>query len=224
MTIAPSIPTLADLFAAQLRAYSDGLRVMLPAEVVAWSPSDPGRVSVRPTVRLVRRVDGALVSYRPPVLAQAPIEWPSAGGYGVTFPLPVGSTGSIVFADRSIDEWLSTGQPDSEPRDVRRHAYTDGVFRPGLRALDDVPARLSPPAAALVVGCPTAGEVRLGSASASSLIALAPLVEGQLSALLSAISAAPVVPGDGGAAFKAAIVAALAAWPGPVGSARVRSE
>jgi hypothetical protein len=223
VTVAPSIPTLADLFAAQLRAYSDGLRVMLPAEVVEWSAADPGRASVRPTVRLVRRVDGALVSYRPPILASAPVAYPTSGSYGLTFPLAVGSTGALVFADRSIDEWVVNANADSEPRDLRRHAYADGVFVPGLRAYD-LPARVQPTSGALVVACPVAGEVRLGSSNATSLVALAPLVEAQLSALVTAITAAPTVPGDGGAAFKAALLAALSAWPAPVGSARVRSE
>lgn len=55
-------------------------------------------------------------------------------------------------------------------------------------------------------------------------VALASKVSTELTALKSAISAAPVVPGDGGAAFKASLVAALAAWPASVASGKVRAE
>lgn len=224
MTIESSTPTLADLFAAQLRAYSDGLRVLLPAEVTRWSAADAGRVSVRPTIRLVRRSEGALLSYRPPIVSDVPIAWPGAGDYGVSFPLTAGSTGCIVFADRSLDEWVTSGNPDSEPRDVRRHAYTDAVFLPGLRPLAGPSARAAPTATATVVSCPTAGEVRLGSAAAVAPVALGTLTDAQFSALASAFSSWAPVPNDGGAALKAILTTLLASWPASVGSARVKSE
>lgn len=54
-------------------------------------------------------------------------------------------------------------------------------------------------------------------------VALASKVAVELGVLNSAISAAPVVPGDGGAAFKASLVAALAAWPASVASGKVKA-
>lgn len=224
LTVESSTPTLADVFAGVLRSYSDGLRVMIPAEVVSWSSSTPGRVAVQPTVRLLRRVEGARLAYRPPVLPQAPVAWPGGGDYAITWPLEVGSTGMLIFADRSIDEWAVTAQADSTPRDMRRHAYADGVFVPGLRSLEELPARSVPGDDHLVISCPAAGEVRLGSASASDFIALASLVEARLDELKTAITNGVAVPNDGGASLQTTILAGLTSWPGNVASARVRSE
>jgi phage baseplate assembly protein gpV len=52
--------------------------------------------------------------------------------------------------------------------------------------------------------------------------ALTQLVMANFNTLKSAISAAAVTPMDGGAAFKAALVAALASWPSNVAAANVR--
>lgn len=55
-------------------------------------------------------------------------------------------------------------------------------------------------------------------------VALASKVSTELTVLKNAISAAPVVPGDGGAAFKASLVAALSVWPASVASGKVKAE
>lgn len=70
----------------------------------------------------------------------------------------------------------------------------------------------------------TAPEIRLGSDAATELVALASLVEAQLSALKTAISSAAVVSGDGGAAFKANLIAALSAWPATTAASKVKAE
>lgn len=66
--------------------------------------------------------------------------------------------------------------------------------------------------------------VRLGSRDASQFVALAQLVADQLTTLKDAIANAPVVALDGGASFKAAIVAALTTWPESVAAEKVRAE
>lgn len=68
------------------------------------------------------------------------------------------------------------------------------------------------------------GAVKLAIGTGVSPVALAQLVELQLQALKAAISAAPIVPLDGGAAFKASLIAQLAAWPAPVGSTKLFSD
>jgi hypothetical protein len=60
------------------------------------------------------------------------------------------------------------------------------------------------------------GVITLGGAAAARHVAVAELVESALTTLKSAISGAATVsatPGDGGAAFKANILAALSTWP-----------
>jgi phage baseplate assembly protein V len=67
-------------------------------------------------------------------------------------------------------------------------------------------------------------EIRLGSDSASSFVALAGAVEAQLNTLKSAISATVVVAGDGGASFKATLLTALATWPSSTAASKVKAE
>ena len=55
-------------------------------------------------------------------------------------------------------------------------------------------------------------------------VALASKVSAQLTALKAALTGAVVVPLDGGASFKASLLAALASWPAPVASAKVKAE
>lgn len=61
-------------------------------------------------------------------------------------------------------------------------------------------------------------------AGSADAVALASKVATDLNTLKSAISAAPVVPTDGGASFKAALMASLAAWPSSLGSTKVKAE
>ena len=70
----------------------------------------------------------------------------------------------------------------------------------------------------------TAPEVRLGSDAATELVALASRVEAQLTALKSAISGAATAPSDGGAAFKANLLAALSSWPASTAASKVKAE
>lgn len=67
-----------------------------------------------------------------PVIPSVPVQFPGAGGYRITFPIAVGDTGLVVFAEASIDKWLVSGG-SVDPEDERRHDLTDAVFLPGLR-------------------------------------------------------------------------------------------
>lgn len=66
------------------------------------------------------------------------------------------------------------------------------------------------------------GTVHAGGA-AGQFVALANLVAAQLNALKTAINGAAVVPGDGGAAFKTNLMAALASWPSTVAATKVKA-
>lgn len=65
--------------------------------------------------------------------------------------------------------------------------------------------------------------IELGD-GATNEVALHNLVESELTTLYSAISGAAVTPTDGGAAFKANILAALAGWPGSTAALKVKAE
>lgn len=80
--------------------------------------------------------------------------------------------------------------------------------------------RLMPDGTVKVVGT----AIHLGGESVSTFVALANLVTAQLNVLKAAIAGAATVTGDGGAAFKGNIVAALSAWPGSVAASKTRAQ
>lgn len=66
--------------------------------------------------------------------------------------------------------------------------------------------------------------IKVAVGEGASAVALATLVTAQLNALKAAISGAPTTAGDGGAAFKAALVTALSQWPLTVSSTKLFSD
>lgn len=71
-------------------------------------------------------------------------------------------------------------------------------------------------------GVTLSADVQIGGGA--SPLALADKVATVLQELVTAISGAAVAPTDGGAAFKAALLAALAGWPGDLASEVARSD
>jgi hypothetical protein len=80
----------------------------------------------------------------------------------------------------------------------------------------------SRPGAALWDADAAVAELKLGGPTAVP-VALEPLVAAQLNVLKAAIAAAPTVAGDGGSAFKAALVSALSTWPLTMAATKVKA-
>lgn len=110
------------------------LRVMLPARVESYDVSRQV-VRAQPMVgSIFVDSDGVEHEHLYPAVVEAPVEWPGAGGARLTFPVNPGDFGMLVFADNSLDEWkVNRGAQPVVAKDLRVHALTDGVFRPGLR-------------------------------------------------------------------------------------------
>ena len=113
------------------RAAAD-LRVSCPAEVLAFDATKR-MVTVQPGLkRAYLDETGARQTAAPPAIVCVPVEYPSGGGYSITWPLAKGNTGWLVFADGSLDVWLAGRGGVVDPLDDRAHALTDCVFRPGV--------------------------------------------------------------------------------------------
>ncbi len=219
-----SIPTLADVLRMVLEQHSDGTRVALPAEVVSWSSSNPERADVRPTIRLVRRDStGARLTFRPLVISGVPVGFPGSGSYGLTWPLQPGHTGLLVFADRSIDEWLVTGQSDNDPQHPRRHDYADGMFLPQLRPYGGLTASQVDGGAMVLSG--DALHLGAGGLTAAQELAYRTSVQAQLDALEAVFTAWTPVATDGGLALKTALTALITGgWPTVSGTSKTRAQ
>ena len=237
----PLQPTLQEVIAEAIESRLLELHTCTVGQVHSYNAATQ-RALVYP---LIRRVDlnndvpeeGRLYTSLP-LLHNIPVVWPRGGGYALHFPLKAGDHVLLVFADSDTAFWqvrpkadVDPNKPNAEfgagycePQDLRRHSMGSpfaiaGVF-PDKHPIADAPTDH----AVLIV--PAGGKLRVSTAGAGhvELVALAEKVAAQLTALKQAIAGAAVAPLDGGAAFKAAIIAALADWPGDVASSKLEAE
>jgi len=89
------------------------------------------KANVQPVIRATLKGGGRAPAF--PVIPCVPVLFPSGGGFSLTWPLKPGDFVQLQFADRSIAEWLTTGQNDVTPSSNRRFALSDAVAIPSLR-------------------------------------------------------------------------------------------
>lgn len=193
---------IEDLFAELTAATLGRVRVALPAQVLAYD-STKQVVSAQVAVSL-RRQDpdtGVLVPYVVPPISNVPVLWPSSSLGSLTFPLAPGDPVVLLIADRSLDEWKSTGAAANVPMDVRRFDFTDALAIPGGRPFTRPLAATAVSATGPVLD---GADVRLGDGTASDFVALSSLVLGELNKILTLLQTWTVSGGDGGAALQLA--------------------
>ena len=83
-----------------------------------------------------------------PVLIQCPVFILQGGGAYLTMPISAGDTGLVLFNDREITTWLTTGQV-VPPQNQRTHDLSDGIYFGGIRNLLNVIANYNTSAASL---------------------------------------------------------------------------
>lgn len=231
--------TLTESLSAAVESALLEVRTATPARIESYDATEQ-RATVLP---LLRRKSAAGEVLVPKPIGNVPVLHPRAGGFSMTLPVAAGDVGLLLCSDRSLDLWLEQGG-QVDPQSRRHHQMTDGIFLPGLRHWAGVPAAVAgtDPADDLVIAAEDGssyiilrpdGEVRikgsavrLGNPAAAAALALATLVNTQLSTLATALSTGwVVVPGDGGAALKAAVAAIIATgWPADVAATKVFGE
>lgn len=102
-----------------------GLHTSMPASVVSYSA---GRARVQPLLRR-KWADGTETAL--PIVPNVPVSWPQTAAARLKFKLAAGDTGYIICAERSIDEWLLSGDVVT-PQQARTHSLSDAVFVPAL--------------------------------------------------------------------------------------------
>ena len=204
-------PTLGEVIREALAKCVRELNVHLPGIVQSYD-SQTQKAIVSPAIRRTfLNEEGEIATEVIPPISDVPIAFPGSGEFGMTFPIKAGDTVLLMFSDLSIDVWLQRGSI-VDPGDDRSHALSDAIAIPGLRPFVSATDQVDD--AATVIR----GNMKLGSKDASDPVAL----KSDLDTLKDAISNATTTGGDGGAAFKAAILAALTSWP--VSSTKVQAE
>ena len=121
-----------DLLSVITRAISQGKADMhtgMPAKVESYDAATQ-KVSVQPVIK-GRYEDGE--TFDEPIIPDVPLCYPSGAGYMITWPLEKGDYVMLVFAERSIDEWLDQGGDGKEAQSLRRFDAADAVAIPGIR-------------------------------------------------------------------------------------------
>jgi hypothetical protein len=204
----------------EVRTNAVGVVVASAAQPLGYDPATQKASLLVQSLGVTRSPDiatgpGSVDVSAPVLLQNVPVAWPRSGGAYMTFPLAIGDSGELAIQDRSLALWMLSGAP-VDPGFNWTHALQDAVFRPGLHS--DVNP-ITPPTdqTAAVLEGPL---IKLGRA------AVEPAVLGQqLTVLLKAIVAAGTpVPGDGGAAVKAAQIAVVEAGVASIVSGKVKIQ
>jgi hypothetical protein len=111
------------------------MHVCCPAKVVRWDPVKR-MIDAQPLIQDVfEDEDDATVWLEDkPVVCNVPVVYPCGGRLSITFPLAFGDPVLLVFADESLDKWLSVGGAvPLDPLDERHHSVNDAIAIPGVR-------------------------------------------------------------------------------------------
>lgn len=98
------------------------LRVCLPGRVETYDP-DTMLASVQPLlkVRFYRRAQSELL----PIIANVPVCHPRTATAMLRLPVATGDLVTLVFSDRSLENWLSGNGEARETLDPRKHHLSD---------------------------------------------------------------------------------------------------
>lgn len=90
-----------------------------------------GWLEIDPQISLlsVDLIDGAETEEPLPRLVRVPVGYYKAGGMVMTLPTSIGDEGLLIFSDRSLDLWKSTGKK-ATPNSPRLHDISDAIFLP----------------------------------------------------------------------------------------------
>lgn len=119
--------TLAEVLDGVFSSLMSSVHTCLPGRVESFD-YQARKATVKPLLKK-QFLDGTVLPL--PVLVNVPVVFPCTETAGVVFPVNKGDGVLIVFAERALERWLSSGE-DSEPGDPRKFDLSDGVAIPGL--------------------------------------------------------------------------------------------
>jgi hypothetical protein len=119
--------TLTQAVKTTINSILSEMHTCLPGRIEKYDYSNQ-KATVKPLIKKVYLNDDVLEI---PVLVNVPIVFPRSKTSGITFPLNKGDGVLIVFSERSLERWYSSGE-DSEPGDPRKFDLSDAIAIPGL--------------------------------------------------------------------------------------------
>lgn len=104
-----------------------GIHTAIPAVIDSYNHKKM-LCNARPSINTTFD-DGVVVAT--PMIYNVPVLFPRSRKAAITFPLEKGDTVLLVFAERSLDEWIEKGGNKVSPEDPRRHDMSDAIAIPG---------------------------------------------------------------------------------------------
>lgn len=119
--------TLSDALVTTFWSLLASIHTCMPGRIESYEFKTQ-KASVKPLLKK-KFLDGDVIEIPP--LVNVPVVFPRTSTAGVTFPLKKGDGVLLVFAERSLERWYSSGL-DSEPGDSRKFDLSDAIAIPGL--------------------------------------------------------------------------------------------
>lgn len=170
-----------------------------------------------------------------PVIPEVPVIFPRGGGFFQSLPLAKGDFVLLVVCERSIDNYMYGAGIDTDPVDLRQFDLTDAVaitgFSPFSRSIKGALGLSSN----MVIGKERGPQINITSscvevtsnglsASTGGYVALAQKVDLLWTTLYTLLTTWVPAPPDGGAAFKAASIAAFPTPPTSVACSNLKAD
>jgi hypothetical protein len=129
---APRTPSLSELFALHEGVVGRSISCALPGRVEKYD-SATQKADIKPLIKdRIPTRDGSELLEPLAVIPGVPIIFPRAGGFFITLPVAKDDLVTLIFCDRSIDNYKSGKGTDTDPDDFRMHDKTDAVAFPGF--------------------------------------------------------------------------------------------
>lgn len=204
-------PSGSEVRQAAIKAALGNLHTAFVAEFVSYNAST-GLAEIQPSVHVVNHDTGDTQPRA--IIPNVPVMFPQGNSVGIRWEPQTGDKCFCIVNERSIDRWIDSGSCE-DPQTTRRHDMTDALCLPFATE-----ANSSQTNGILIDkdGLVTVGVI------ATDFVSIGTLVEAELAKILAAITGAVVAAGDGGATFKANIIAALVGFPSTTKSSNLKAE
>lgn len=112
-----------------------GINTAMPGIIVDFDATKQ-TATIQPAIqyKLINK-DGIFSWVDLPNLLDCPVFFPSGGGFTLTFPVAQGDECLIIFSQRCIDAWYSSGGNKNIQSDIRMHDLSDGFAFVGIRSI-----------------------------------------------------------------------------------------
>ena len=123
---------LAAAIKQTIHYHMKNIHTSMPGEIVDYDFTTQ-KASVLPTIK-EKFYTGEILSM--PIVTNVPVIFPRSANASLTFPLAKGDKVLLLFSEKSLERWLSSGE-EVEMGVNRRFDLSDGIVIPGLYSFAD---------------------------------------------------------------------------------------